>query len=191
MPTRTTGDRRRGRVRRLCFPFLLLLLVSAGGPVLGGDDDHSAPGWIPPATEEDTPADDPSGERAGTDAWPAHAGAEDDSVLITYRITSGNAVGLTVYNNGLFGNNFNSRRPSMEYPLGSNIDHLPRGGIWVGGVTVEGDTLVTTATVDGRVGDVDITSELLPLPNTGVEERSILRMPGFGMSLETFIPTLG
>lgn len=100
--------------------------------------------------------------------------AADDGVLVTYRITAGNAVGLTLYNNGLVGNNFNSRRPSFEYPLGSNIDHMPRGGIWIGGISVEGDTLVSTATIDGYIGDVDITSELLPLPQTGIEERSIL-----------------
>lgn len=105
---------------------------------------------------------------------PVSPAAADDGVLVTYRITSGNAVGLTIYNNGLLGNNFNARRPSFEYPLGSNIDHMPRGGLWVGGVTVDGNTVVSTATIDGYIGDVDITSELLPLPHTGIEERSIL-----------------
>jgi hypothetical protein len=96
------------------------------------------------------------------------------AVRITYRITSGNALGLTVVNNGLYGNNFSSRSPSFEYPLGSNIDHMPRAGIWVGAETAEGDTLVSTATVDGAVSGSLPIAEFLPLGGTVIEERSML-----------------
>jgi len=168
---------------RLATPFLAALaLVGTTGdargahPVADHGGAHASPG---------RPADDPLTEDALLPARlaapvgevvpaPAAEAAADDGVLVTYRITAGNAVGLTLYNNGLVGNNFNSRRPSFEYPLGSNIDHMPRGGIWIGGISVDGDTLVSTATIDGYIGDVDITSELLPLPQTGIEERSIL-----------------
>lgn len=94
--------------------------------------------------------------------------------LITREIAANNNAGLTVFNNGFLGTNFNTRDPSFEFPLGSHIDHLVRGGIWVGGVTVEGDTLVSTSAVDGYIGDVNITSEFLPLPGTRIEMRSVL-----------------
>lgn len=97
-----------------------------------------------------------------------------DPIQITYRITSGNALGLTVVNNGFFGNNFRSRYPSFEYPLGSNIDHMPRGGIWVGAINAEGDTLVSTATVDGSTSSILPTAEFLPLAGTTMVERSML-----------------
>jgi len=41
-------------------------------------------------------------------------------------------------------NNFVSRLPSMEYPLGSQIEHLISAGIWVGAVNADGDTVVST-----------------------------------------------
>jgi hypothetical protein len=94
--------------------------------------------------------------------------------LITYRITSGNAIGLTVLNNAFFGNNFRSRSPSMEYPLGSNIDHLPRGGIWIGAVTATGDTLVSTSVVDAVVSSLIPPVEFLPVSGTTIEEASML-----------------
>ena len=165
------------------------LLGRAGAPARGdipaGSDpqaDHGAAARRDPAADLRADPSDPRPDEALLPARlaaavteaPAAPEAADDGVLVTYRITSGNAVGLTLYNTALIGNNFNARRPSFEYPLGSNIDHMPRGGIWIGGITVDGDTLVSTATIDGYIGDVDITSELLPLPQTGIDERSIL-----------------
>ena len=61
--------------------------------------------------------------------------------------TDGNAMGLVITNYGFFGNNFVSRAPSMEYPLGSQIDHLIRAGLWIGGINAEGDTVVSSGTV--------------------------------------------
>ncbi len=96
------------------------------------------------------------------------------SFYITREISANNNAGLTVFNNGFLGTNFNTRDPSFEFPLGSHIDHLVRGGIWIGALTIEGDTLVSTSVLDGYIGDVNITSEFLPLPDTGIESRSIL-----------------
>src|SRR5690349_22878628 len=48
---------------------------------------------------------------------PAPARA-DDAPRYQAKITDANRVGLTVTNYGFFGNNFNSRSPSFEYPLG-------------------------------------------------------------------------
>ncbi len=99
--------------------------------------------------------------------------------LISLRVTTGNNMGLTVYNNGFLGTNLTNRSPSMEYPLRTGQEHLVRAGIWVGGLPASGtDTLVTTATIDGRVGSFDPKqiSEFFPAqaaPN-GIVERSIL-----------------
>ena len=139
--------------------------ASLNGPLSGPLTDplFGAPSAAPPS------AVPMQGARPG--ALPLLAPA---ATRITYRITSGNALGLTVVNNGLFGNNFSSRSPSFEYPLGSNVDHMPRGGIWVGAVTAVGDTLVSTATVDGSVSGSLPIAEFLPLGGTVIEERSML-----------------
>ena len=92
---------------------------------------------------------------------------------ITFRITSGNNLGLTLFNDGFFGNNFANRQPSFEYPLGSNIDHMVRGGLWVGAINAVGDTLVSTATKDGQIGSRALDSEFSPLTST-ITELSIL-----------------
>jgi hypothetical protein len=109
----------------------------------------------------------------------ALAAAED--TLITTRTTSANAMGLTIYNNGFFGNNLASRDPSLEYPLGSAEEHLVRAGLWVGGLAsatgelADAETLVTTATVDGYYGSTgrETESEFFPAASE-IMERSIL-----------------
>lgn len=93
-------------------------------------------------------------------------------VDITSRITTGNNVGITLYNDGFVGTNLSSRNPSLGYPLGSNIEHLVRAGIWVGGLNARGDTLVSTSTVAGTAGSRDFTSEFVPL--TAITELSLL-----------------
>lgn len=170
----TGGLTPRGARRPLGAPltlgaFLLLwtLLLPASPRPAVAADDHQAGGWRPSVEQEEA-------GRPGDPLLPWPAAAEDDNVRVTYRITSGNAMGITFFNNGMIGNNFNTRRPSFEYPLGSNIDHMPRGGFWIGGITVNGDTLVTTATVDGYINSTSTISEMYPLPNTGIEERSVL-----------------
>lgn len=94
-------------------------------------------------------------------------------VPIDTRITTGNNLGLSVANDGFLGNNLASREPSMEYPLGSNIEHLVRAGIWVGGIVAStGDTLVSTSATAGYAGSTDSASEYLP--TSAIRELSTL-----------------
>jgi hypothetical protein len=63
------------------------------------------------------------------------------------------AVNLTNY--GFVGTNYYGRAPSFEYPYttgpGSHVDHLVRGGLWIGGFnTYTGVHRVSTATLDGN-----------------------------------------
>jgi len=83
-----------------------------------------------------------------------------DTFAYVDQVTDANLLGLNITNYGFFGNDFVTRDPSMEYPLGSQVDHLIRAGIWIGAEEPEfGDTLVTTATVDGywRTGGSSVT----------------------------------
>lgn len=80
---------------------------------------------------------------------------QKDSIRYAVRVTDSNLVGITITNYGFAGNNFISRSPSLEYPLGLGIEHLVRGGLWVGAKAVDdvGDfTGVATGTVDGSQG---------------------------------------
>ena len=66
-------------------------------------------------------------------------------------------IGLTVTNFGVLGNGFAfwPQQPSCEYPLGSGIEHLSNGSLWVGGI-ISSDSLghngvgplVSTGSVD-------------------------------------------
>jgi hypothetical protein len=78
-----------------------------------------------------------------------------DSVRYNIKVTENNQVGICVTNYGFIGNNFVSRAPSFEYPLGTNFEHLTRGGLWVGAEAI--DDLgsfygVTTGAIDGSAG---------------------------------------
>ena len=85
----------------------------------------------------------------------AHAQTPGDSIRYSVRITGVNRVGLTVSNYGFFGNNFTSRAPSFEFPVGSGYEHMARAGLWVGAVGLA-DTGefrgVSTAIVDNVQG---------------------------------------
>jgi len=97
-----------------------------------------------------------------------------DSVRYDIRVHNANRICMTVTNYGFLGNNFINRSPSLEYPCGSTIDHLIRAGMWVGAMTSEGDTLVTTATYDGYWNTPSpIGVEFAPA-NLGIEEVSAL-----------------
>jgi hypothetical protein len=79
-----------------------------------------------------------------------------DSLRYVFRVTDGNLMGITVTNYGFIGNNFFSRTPSMEYPLGTGYEHLVRGGLWVGAHAVDDSGAfvgVSAGTVDGRTTD--------------------------------------
>ncbi len=93
------------------------------------------------------------------------------------RITDANRVGLTVTNYGFFGNNFTSRTPSMEYPLGEGLEHLSRAGLWIGGlaITDTGEELrVSHAAIDNAQGTNQVNeTEFTPLAG-GLVARSRL-----------------
>ncbi|MCK4546406.1 MAG: hypothetical protein KAW17_03100 [Candidatus Eisenbacteria sp.] len=73
------------------------------------------------------------------------------------RIHSVGRLAMRISNVGVFGANWISplayRRapyPSGEWPSGSGNDYLWAAGLWVGGVTSDGDTLVTAAVYQGE-----------------------------------------
>ena len=100
------------------------------------------------------------------------------------RITNNNLVGLTTTNYGFFGNNFTSRSPSFEYPLGTGFEHLVRGGLWIGGITQFSGTgeeiRVSTAAVDGSQGSASASgTEYTPLGNQIFERSKLPNSPVF------------
>ncbi len=98
------------------------------------------------------------------------------------KITNANRVGLTVTNYGFFGNNFNSRSPSMEYPLGEGLEHLSRAGLWIGARAISdtGEVIrVSQGAIDNSQGSDQVAdAEFTPLPGTMVE-RSRIRTSKF------------
>ncbi len=104
------------------------------------------------------------------------AAAQD--VRYQAKITNQNLVGLTLTNYGFFGNNFASRSPSFEYPLGEGFEHMSRAGIWIGALAVS-DTgeayRVSHAVVDNAQGSNQVTeTEFTPLPGPIVERSRLL-----------------
>jgi hypothetical protein len=117
-----------------------------------------------------------SGLAAG--ATRASAATAADSIAYRTSITDINRLGLTVTNYAFFGNNFTSRSPSFEFPLGSGFEHMSRAGLWVGGLALS-DTGqfvgVSTGIVDNQQGTNAITdTEYTPAGNTITE---ISRIP--------------
>ena len=114
--------------------------------------------------------------RSDRDAAPSEPPVElspEETAYFLQRQTDGNAVGLVMTNYGFFGNNLVTRAPSMEYPLGSQIEHMVRAGLWVGGINANGDTVVSSGSVSGQWGSGSATlSEYTP--TTKIVERSTL-----------------
>jgi hypothetical protein len=95
------------------------------------------------------------GDRYETAPPFAAEGAQAESIRFTVRVTDNNLMGVTVTNYGFVGNNFVSRTPSMEYPLGTGYEHMVRGGLWVGARAVDDSGAfvgVVTGAVDGSQG---------------------------------------
>lgn len=71
------------------------------------------------------------------------------------KATSVGNIGFSVSNVGTLGRpqviNNNSGLPSMEYPIGSGINHLFEAGIWIG-ARVNGQTRVSSSAVDASSG---------------------------------------
>ncbi|MDZ7261494.1 MAG: hypothetical protein ONB05_05245 [candidate division KSB1 bacterium] len=96
-------------------------------------------------------------------------------------------IGLTITNFGTIGDGFVIQRPidqpSCEYPLGSGIEHLFDGGLWVGGKRADGTILVTTGAVDiAYLRDVaagfEFTNSKDPT-NVVIERSSLMDSPFF------------
>lgn len=100
------------------------------------------------------------------------------------KFTNVGSIGLTVTNFGMYGHGFSKwpQQPSAEYPIGSGIEHIFDGGLWVGGFLTN-DSLgsgrigpfVTTGAVDAasvstRGGGFEFTNK----KNTTVTEISSL-----------------
>src|SRR5262245_16340226 len=115
-------------------------------------------------------------------ALTASAPADAQSARYVARLANRNRVGLTVTNYGFAGNNFTSRSPSFEFPLGAGYEHMSRAGLWIGALAVSDTgafTGVTTALVDAAQGNAsaeetefsplgDVVSERSRIPNSRV-----------------------
>ncbi len=128
------------------------LLAAGGGPAVARD----RPTLLPPFAAE---------------------AALAESLRFTVRVTDNNLMGITVSNYGFVGNNFVSRSPSMEYPLGSGYEHMVRSGLWVGARAVDdsGSFIgVVTGAVDGGQGSsAQQSTEFTPAGNE-IKVRSTL-----------------
>ncbi len=109
-------------------------------------------------------------------APPDHIEDRDDSLKLG--ITDIGNMRFVVSNAGTFGRAFDSRQnPSMEWPARSGFDHLVRGALWVGAISVTtGDTLVTTGGRDANyLEPIFQHSEFSPIHPEAPEEFSRLR----------------
>lgn len=87
-------------------------------------------------------------------------------------------IGITITNFGTYGHGFSlwPDQPSAEFPIGSGIEHIFDGGLWIGGfVEGSGNVAVTTAAVDAasvsnRGGGFEYTNKT----NAVMNERSSL-----------------
>ncbi len=106
---------------------------------------------------------------AGPGDWKADPLALKRTATSVY--TNVGAVGLNVTNVGYFGNLLNPTlaSPSFEYPLNSNVEHMFVGGIWVGAITAEGDSLVSAGADDTSSGQSSPTQEYGPRPQDGIK----------------------
>lgn len=67
----------------------------------------------------------------------------------TDMVADAGILGLTVTNLGYVGNGFsNPFQPSGEYPIGSSVEHLFLGGLWVGAVSQDGTIHVSVGAQD-------------------------------------------
>ncbi len=134
-----------GRAAKMLAVLALLGLGLAAAPAPDGGD-HDAPAGTQPA-----------------ESGPFWA-REGEDLLLDYVFRTQNVgnLALALSNHGFLGDNFADRAPSMEYPKGSEVDHMVRGGLWVGGINTDFDTLVTTGVQDGYWGSYTRPSEWVP-----------------------------
>lgn len=111
------------------------------------------------------------------------AAATADSIRYAVATHDINRVGLAVTNYGFLGNNFVSRSPSFEFPLGSGYEHMARAGLWVGARAI-GDlgvfTGVSAAIVDNAQGTSSAAeTEFTPAGRALIERSRIANAPTY------------
>jgi len=79
-----------------------------------------------------------------------------DPDIYDEKVTSAGNVSATISNLGIIGNSFSGSYniegfPSCEFPVGSGIEHLFEGGLWIGGF-LDGEVAVTTGAIDDPSG---------------------------------------
>jgi hypothetical protein len=104
------------------------------------------------------------------------AAAAPDSTRFAIDVTVANRVNLSVTNYGFFGNNFNSRSPSFEFPALSGYEHMARAGLWIGGLGLTDTSTapfigVSTAIIDDQQGG-DATAATDFTPASAITHRS-------------------
>lgn len=128
---------------------------------------------------------------------PAAAAAQ--TAPFSTRSTDNNRIGLTTSNYGFFGNDFISRAPSFEFPLGTGYEHMVRAGLWVGAariITTTGTAFqrVTTGAQDALQGQGGPSSTEWA-PTSVITERSTLPRSRFfnadAVSEQDFVSTYG
>ena len=87
------------------------------------------------------------------------------------RVTTQGNIGLTINNLGLIGNAFRGSYtqknfPSCEYPVGSSIEHLFQGGLWVGGYKSSRRRTVNPDTSSSAPDSILVKSMLGPYVST-------------------------
>ncbi len=143
----------RGRIVKLLAALLLLGLALGAAPA-PERESHDAPADLIPA-----------------ETGPFWALEEEDGLVdYVFRIQNVGNLALALSNHGFLGDNFAERTASMEYPKGSEVDHMVRGGLWVGGINTDFDTLVTTGVLDGYWGSYTRPTEWVPLAIPPEEE---------------------
>lgn len=146
--------------------FLALLVLAAALPVTAraaADADHAAD--VPLVLR-------PLGATASDSA----------AAFYALRVMDQNKMAMSITNYGFVGNNFTTRAPSMEYPLGTGYEHLVRGGLWVGAIAQSDTgtfTGVTTAAVDGSSGSASANATEFTPTSEGVTARSTLETSRF------------
>ncbi|MEM6263098.1 MAG: hypothetical protein AAGI38_11365 [Bacteroidota bacterium] len=101
--------------------------------------------------------------------------------LYEERVTSAGNIGTTISNLGLIGNSFSGSfniegKPSCEYPVGSGIEHIFNGGLWVGGNIggANGIVAVSTGAGDDPTGYATGKANFEFTSTTPIRERSSL-----------------
>lgn len=69
-----------------------------------------------------------------------------------------NQMSINLTNYGFVGNNFASRTPSMEYPVGTGHEHLVRGGLWVGALSADANGAFIGVSTGARDGSTNQTA---------------------------------